>query len=196
MGDAKSIGQIGLGGTAAGGLLSAFGSLMQGSSNKNMYDYQAGVARLNQQIANQNAEFAIQTGEQDATKFGLKAGERMGQIKTTQAASGLDVRSGSAVQVRQSQATLDQMDLDTIRSNAAKTAYNYKVQGTMAGAQAELYSQAGKNSVVAGGIGAASSILGSAASVSSEWLQGQRVGLWGGGGSSPVSGVIPTFGGS
>lgn len=179
MGDAKSIGSIGMGGTGAGGILSAFGSLMQGVSNKNMYDYQASVARLNQQIANQNAEFAIQTGEQEATKFGLQAGARMGQIKAAQGASGLDVKSGSAVQVRQSQATLDQMDLDTIRSNAAKTAYNYKTQGVMAGAQGDLYKMAGAGSLTAGGIGAASSILGSSASVSNEWLQGQRTGLFG-----------------
>lgn len=175
----KTIGGAGVGATAGGGILSAFGALSSGIANKETFDYQASIARLNQQLDKQNADWARETGEQTAGQFGLKAGQEMGHIKTGQAASGLDIRSGSAAEVRSSQSKLNQLDLDVIRSNAAKTAYNFEVQGTMAGAQAGLYDKAGENSLTAGAIGMGSSFLGTAASVSSEWLQGQRVGLWG-----------------
>jgi hypothetical protein len=45
--------------------------------------------------------------------------------------------------------------------------------------QATLDIAAGKNAAAAGDINAVSSILGTAGSVSSKWLQGNQVGLWG-----------------
>lgn len=176
----SQIGGAGLGATAGGSIFSAFGSIASGSANQDMYDYQASIARLNQQIDLQNAEYSRQVGEQQAQQYGVKAAQQMGAIKTAQAASNLDVNSGSAVQVRASQGKLAQLDTDVIRSNAAKTAYNYEIQGTLAGAQADLYSLAGADAMSAGFIGAGSSLLGGLGSVSSQWLQGQRVNLWGG----------------
>lgn len=178
----QTIGGAGMAATAGGGLLSAFGSISSGIANEGMYNYQASIAKINEQIDAQNAEYALQTGRQQNQQFGFKAGQQMGQIKTAEASSGFDVRSGSAAQVQASQRGLDRLDMEVLHSNAAKTAYNYEIQGTMEGAQASLYQKAGSNALAAGFVGAGSSLLGGAASVSSEWLQGQRVGLWGGGG--------------
>lgn len=186
--DPKQIAGAGIGATAGGGILSAFGSVSSGIANKNMYDYQASIARLNQQIDTQNAEFATQTGEQQATISGMKTGQQIAQTKVAQASSGFDVNSGSNAQVRESEHRVGAIDTDIIRSNAAKTAYNYQVQGAQAGNQASLYASAGSNAMTAGLVGAGSSILGSASSVSSQWLQGQRVGLW-----SSGSGTSPGF---
>ena len=194
MGSPSQIGQLGMGTTGGGSILSAFGSLSSGIANKGMYDYQSGIAKLNQQIDLQNAEFARQLGEQQASQFGLKAAAQMGQIKVAQASSGFDVRSGSNAQVQASQAGLNRLDTTIIRSNAAKVAYNYESQGAAAGAQAELYSMAGANALAAGGIGAATSILGGVSSVSSEWLQGARVGLWGGGDSTTYANPMNSSG--
>jgi hypothetical protein len=188
------IGGAGLGATAGGSLLSAGGSIASGFANKSMYDYQASIAQLNQQIDNQNAEFARQTGEQQSLQSGLRSGQQLGQIKVGEAASGFDVRSGSNAQVQASQKQIAMLDQNQIRSNAARTAYNYQLQGTVAGAQASLYQMAGNNSVTAGVVGAGSSILGGAASVSSEWLQGSKVGLWGAGGSTSASGDDQLYG--
>lgn len=185
------IGALGMGATTGGGLLSAGGSIASGFSNSHMFGYQSALARLKAQVADQNAEFAIQTGEQQAVKTGLAQGQRMGAIRAAQGASGFDVNSGTNKQVRESQQMIDRMDLAQIRSNAARTAYGYKIEGAMASSEAEAYSLASTNAIIAGGIGAGSSILGSAASVSSEWLQGARVGLWNGSsGSSYGSGGI------
>lgn len=187
----SQIGAGGIGATAGGSLLSAGGSIASGFANKDMYDYQASIAQLNQQIDLQNAEFARQTGEQQATQSGMKSAQQAGQIKVAQAASGFDVRSGSNKQVQESQQRIAMMDQNQIRSNAARTAYGYQEQATVAGAQADLYKMAGSNSLTAGFIGAGSSVLGGAASVSNEWLQGSKVGLFN---STSASGNDQLFG--
>lgn len=179
MGSPQQIGQLGLGATTGGSLLSAGGAISSGIAGANQYQYQAGIAKLNQQLDAQNEEFARQTGEQTAAQFGIKAGQQMGQIKASQASAGFDVRSGSDAQVRTSQRTLNTIDTNIIRSNAAKTAYNYEIQGAIAGQQASMYSAASKNALMAGMIGAGSSVLGGVSSVSSQWLKGQQTNLWG-----------------
>jgi hypothetical protein len=191
----SKLGAIGMGATAGGSLLSAGGAIASGFSNANMFSYHAALAKLKAQVADQNAEFAIQTGEQTAVKTGLQQAQRMGAIKVAQAASGLDVNSGTNKQVRESQQMIDRMDQNQIRSNAARTAYGYKLEAAGDLAEADAYSTASKNAMVAGGIGAMSSILGGASSVSSEWLQGNKVGMWN---TPPVSGTgwrppVPTL---
>lgn len=171
--------------TIVGGLTSAFGEFQRGIDEQRMYDYQAGVARLNAQIAYQNATYATQVGEIRAQNAGLAEAQLMGRIKVAQAGSGLDVNSGSTAAVRASQRLVSGLDVATIRSEAAKTAYNYEVQGVQFGAQAQLDTLAGQNARTSGMIGAASSIVGAASSVSSEWLRGSQLGIWGGGTSSP-----------
>ena len=188
MGDAKQMAQTSLGANAGGSILGAFGALSSGIANSNMYSYQSGIAKLNQQIDLQNAEFAVQTGEQRALGAGLKQAQQMGQIKASQASSGFDVNTGSGKQVQTSQAKLNRLDTDIIRSDAAKTAYGYKEAATVAGAQSTAYQSASSQSLIAGGIGAASSILGGVGSVASMWTQGQRVGLFGMSGNSGASG--------
>lgn len=179
---ASAIGSVGLGASLGGGLLSAFGAASSGNAQKQMYDYQAQVATLNSQIDKQNEEYASNQGEIQATQYGQKAAQQRGQIITAQGASGIQVGTGSNAAVVNSQKAITNLDLTQIRSNAAKTAYDFDVKSTMDTDQAALDTMAGENAQKAGYISAASSILGTAGSVSSKWLQGSTAGLWGGGG--------------
>lgn len=183
-------GDIGMGTTFLGGITSAIGAFVGGEAQQQMYNYQAGIAKLNAQIAQQNATYATQVGEIQATQAGLQGGQRLGQIKAAQGASGLDVNSGSAKQVQSSQQLITASDTAAIRSNAARTAYNYANQAVGFTAQANLDTVAGQNARLSGLIGAGSSLLGAASSVSSQWLRGQQLGLWG----SPDSTSQPTAG--
>jgi hypothetical protein len=187
----SQIAGAGMGATAGGSLMQAFGGLASGFASKGMYDYQASIAKLNEQIDNQNAEFAVQQGEQQALKVGMQGRAVAGQIKVAQASSGFDVNSGSNKQVQQSQHSMTMLDTDIVRSNAAKTAYGFKEQATVAGAQSSLYTMAGSNAESAGFMNFGTSILGGASSVSSEWLKGQTMGLWGDAGSN----MSPTLNG-
>lgn len=178
------VASLGMGLTAGGGIAGALGSFAGGISQQQMYNYQAGIARLNAQIAQQNATYARQVGENQAERFGLQAQARLGRIKVAQASSGLDVNTGSPKQVYDSQRLLSQMDIATIRSDAAKTAYNYEVQGVQFGAQANLDTIAGQNARISGLIGAESSILGAASSLTGQYLRGAQLGIFGGGGNT------------
>lgn len=169
----------GIGATAGGGLLSAVGSIFSGISQKNMYDYQAQVSRINSQIDQQNSEYSLNQGEQQATITGLKGAQQFGAIRAAQGASNIDVNSGSTVNVQNSQKQITAMDLTTIRQNAAKTAYDWQVKSTSDLNQAGLYDKAGSNAETAGFLGAASSILGTVGSVSSKWLQASTAGIYG-----------------
>jgi hypothetical protein len=176
----QQVGSTSLGLTGAGAGLQAFGSLSSGMANSSMYSYQAAIARLNADADTRNAHYSTAVGENQNEAEGLKQRQQMGKIITAQASSGFDMNSGSAVAVRESQQGLDRLSQQTIRQNAARTAYNYETQAAGATAQAQAYDNASSNSMTAGIMGFGSSIIGGAASVSSQWLQGQRAGLWGG----------------
>ncbi len=108
----------------------------------------------------------------------MKSAQDAGTIKAKQAASGVDVGGGSSVAVQQGQKTVSDLDMATIRNNAARKAYGYTVEADIAGKQAELYTAASSNSLAAGNIAAMGSLISGVSSVSSKWLQGNQQGLW------------------
>jgi hypothetical protein len=173
-----AMGAIGMGASLAGGILGAVGAEKSGQAQQAMYNYQAGVAKINSQIDLQNADYARKQGEIQATQFGLKEAQVEAGIKTTQAASNLDVNSGSNLDVQRSQRTLGQMDMAQIRSNAAKTAYDFDVKSTMDLNQSTLDVVAGQNAKTAGDIQAMSSIIGSVGSVATKWSAGSTAGMF------------------
>ncbi|MGH7239323.1 MAG: hypothetical protein ACREHG_04560 [Candidatus Saccharimonadales bacterium] len=175
------IGGIGLGATALGGIFGAAGASQQAKAQQGMYNYQAGMAKFNSVIALQNADYARDQGERQVEQYGLKTAQQMGGIRSAQAASGLDVNTGSAAAVQSGQRQIADIDMTQIRSNAAKTAYNFDVESKTFEQQAQLYTYAGENAAAAGQINIMSSILGSVGGVSNMWLKGQQVGIWGGG---------------
>lgn len=179
MASPTAVGTVGLGTSLAGGIFSAFGASQTAKANSQMYAYQARIAKINSDIDKQNADYARNKGEIDATQYGVKAAQQMGHIRAAQGASGLDVNSGSNADVQSSQRKVTSLDLNQIRSNAAKTAYDYDVQSQMDLNQSGIYSAASSNASRAGTLNMLGSIIGTAGSVSSKWLQGNQMGLGG-----------------
>jgi hypothetical protein len=184
MADPVTLGTIGLASSGASGALGIFSSLMGGGAKADAYKYQSSMAWQNAAIAKQNQKYALDIGEQQAEKQGIAGAAQAGQIKVGQAASGVDVNTGSAKEVQTSQHLVSQMDLNTIREKAAKTAYDFSVQATNYENQAKGYSKAASNAKTEGVLGAVSSFIGTVGSVSSKWLQGNQLGMWGNGGGS------------
>ena len=89
-----------------GALTSAGGALFTGSSTAAADAYQAAVAANNAKLAQQQSKLDIQAGEIQAVNQGLKTRATVGQEKAAQGASGIDVNSGSAVDVRAGTAQL------------------------------------------------------------------------------------------
>lgn len=164
----------------AGGAVSAYGSIAKGNAEASAYNYKAGVAQVNTRIAEQNRDYAYAAGGREAARYGANAAQRMGKIITGQGASGLDVNSGSAVDVRASQRTADIADQKTIQENAGRRAYGFSVQAENFRAEESMNRSAASNAKSAGVLGAVSSLIGSATSVAGKWYQGTQTGLYGG----------------
>jgi len=172
-----SLGGFSTGLTAGGTLLSAFGALQSGRSQSEMFQYQSGIATLNQKIALQNRDYALATGETEAQRYGMGAAQRLGKIRAAQGASGVDVNSGSPSQVQDSQQKVTDIDLAQIRNNAARRAYGFEIEASQDAAQSGLYARAGADAEKAGKIKALTSLVTGTASVADKWLQGRSVGL-------------------
>jgi hypothetical protein len=169
---------VALGMAAAGSIVSAYGNYEAGQAGAAQANYKSGVALMNQQIAQQNANYALYAGEVQAQQQGMKVRSQIAETRAEQGAGGLDVGSGSNVAVRTSEYNIGQQDISMIRSNAAKRAYGYEVEGVQYGAESTLDQYAAKQSKTAGTIAAIGSLLGGASSVSSKWTEGQKTGMF------------------
>jgi DNA-binding helix-hairpin-helix protein with protein kinase domain len=153
---------------AAAGV-SAVGAVEGGIASKNAADYQAQVAANNSQIANQNATYAMESGEAQAANQSRKGAANLGQIKVKQAASGVDVNSGSAVDVQAGQRETNQLDTETVLNNSELQAYGYRTQSTNFQAQSGLDTMQGEQAEEAGYLKAGGDLLSGASGVGGKW---------------------------
>ncbi len=172
----------------AGGVVGAMGAIQSSQAAASAAKYNAAVAEQNAAIQKRNASMAIQAGEQRVAMEGLKTKAKVGGIMATQGAQGVDVMSGSALDVRSSAADLGELDALTVRSNAVKEAYGYEVNAMNDKAQAALDRKQASASLASGWYGAAGSLLGAASSAGSQFAKWQATG---GGGTIPSSGYEP-----
>lgn len=177
MADPATLAAVGAGSAGLGSLIGAGGSLMSGQSQAEMFNYQAAVARLNQQIANQNAQYAVQAGQTQAAESGMQTRGLIGQTIARQGASNIAVGGGSSTAVVASERAIGNINTANILNNAARVAYGYETSGLEAGLQAQVESAAAQQAPTAGAIGALSSLVSGAGSVSSKWLQAGQYGL-------------------
>lgn len=146
--------------SAASAAMSALGSIQQGKAAKASANYNAQVQQNNAQIALNNATLAGREGAANAEKEQMKTRQNVGAIKAAQAASGIDINKGSAVDVQSGASEAGLLNAITVRSNAARQAYGYQTQAASATAQSELDKVQGKNAVKAGYVNAAGTFLG------------------------------------
>lgn len=157
-----------LGSIGAG--VSALGAIGSGIATGNAAAYSAEVAKQNAQIERENAARASAAGETAAQQKSLQGAEQLGQIKAAQGASNIDVNTGSALNVQAGQRQLNQLDAETVLSNAELTGYGYRQQAASNDAQAVLDEREAEEAPIAGAFGAAGSFLSNAAGISNKWL--------------------------
>lgn len=174
-----AVAAVSMGMNAAGGLLSGLGAKEEADANAAAYRYKAGIAMLNKQINEQNASWALQSGGIQSMEAGLKARQEIANTKVQQAASNLDVNSGSAKAVRDTQTEVTQFDQNVIKWDSEKAAYGYETKATMDVAEANLDQMAATQSEEAGDIKMVTSFLNAGSSVAGKWMQGKTAGMWG-----------------
>lgn len=177
--------------SVAGTAISAFGQIKQGKAAAASANYNAAISEQNANLSRQNAKWAAEQGHRDVHTQQMKNRAESGALLANQAASGVDVSGGSAVDVRSSAAELGQLNTLSVRTNAARRAYGYMTDAAGLDAQAALDRSSAKSSETAGMIGAGATLLGGlgdAASNYSNYLDRRSI-------SSGSDGTGPGLGG-
>lgn len=155
------------GGIGAG--VQAYGQVEQGQAQANAANYQAEVARNNAVIANQGADYAISAGQAQSANVSRRGAANIGKIKTAQAASGVDVNSGSAAAVQEGARETNKLDTETVLNNSELQAYGYRSNATSYTAQAGLDTLQAEQAPIGADLAAAGGFLGNASSLGTKW---------------------------
>lgn len=147
---------------AAAGAMSAYSQQQTGKFNNAM-------AEQNAKIQTQAAEDAAGRGAIEANAAKQNAAQVAGSQRAAMAAGGVDVGSGSALDLLSDTARGGELDALIARNNAARESYGLQVSAADSLARGRMARQQGN-------MGAVSTILSTGASV---YGMGQQGGLWG-----------------
>lgn len=143
----------------AGAAMSAVGSYQQGQAQQRQANMQSKLASRNAQIANQNAEMAEaegreakQIGYENKIKKRQEAAGIIGSQRAAQAASGVQVDTGSALDLNLDTAEKGELDALALQEQGLQQdylkrteAWNLREQGTGQQIQAKMHSQMGNS---------------------------------------------------
>lgn len=150
---------VGVVGGIAGGAIGAVSNYTQGKQQQAYYNYQAQVAQENAKIAEQNAAQERQSGIEEARMQRIKTLQAIGSQQTAMAANGMDVTSGTSLDIIEDTSAMGELDALSIQYNAEKKALAYEQQANNFQNQSNLDVISGKNAYSAGVMNAASSGL-------------------------------------
>lgn len=163
--------------TAMGSIIQAQGAKQQADATAAQNQYQAAVARNDQILAEQAAQAAEARGSRLSQMKQLDTASRLGGVIAATGGAGLDSGSGSALRLQADTQAMGDLDTRTIRYNAAREAYGYRVQGSGYSAQAQLDEMAARDAGAAGNLAATGSIISGGASVADKWMRYKQVGV-------------------
>lgn len=145
--------------TALAAGLQVAGQIKQGDAASQAAAYNAQVAANNAKLATKNASIIAEEGEQQTAQAQQQTKAKVGAILANQGASGVDVNSGSAVDVRSSAAELGELSAINIRSNAVRQAYGQQVQAAGDTGQSQLDKSESGSDAVGGFLKGGSTLL-------------------------------------
>ena len=144
--------------------LSAYSASQQAQAQKDQANYNSQVAANNATIDLQQRSSSLQQGDVEAQQAQMHQAQVLGAQRASLAANGVDLTTGSAQDLLTTTKFLGAQDVNTIQSNAARTAWGYQVQGMNDSANSQLlkWQADNTNPTAIGFMAGASSLLGSA----------------------------------
>jgi hypothetical protein len=120
---------IGAGTQAVGSIKAGNAAKKAGQEQRAASESEAQLQEYNAAVADLQAKDAVTRGQEEENRFrqGVKA--MVSQQRTGFAAGNIDVNFGSAVDVQADATLLGERDALTIRTNAAREAWGFQVQG-------------------------------------------------------------------
>ena len=169
---------------AVGAVASSYAAYRGAQAQKASAQYNAKVEQQNSRLAELQAQDTEARGRLEEDAYRRRLGQMQGQQTSALAATGVQLGSGSALDLGSDLLRAGDLDAAVIRMNTQREAYQQRLGGTSALAQSRLSSQqAGyANPYLAGGL----SLAGSAGSYAPLWYGGG-----GGSGSTLASATSP-----
>lgn len=164
--------------TAIGFGLQAYGQKQAAKAQAGQFNYQAAVDRNNKIIADRQADDAIKRGDAEEEEHRRKVAQIKSDQRVGFAARGIDLGSDNVLDTLSDTAMLGELDALTIRSNAAREAYGYRVQGMNYEASAGNNSLAAKNAKSAGKTAMVSTLLSGASTVAGNYSDYKYKGIF------------------
>ena len=169
---AATWGSLGTGLQVAGLVSGALGASRQSEATQQAYNYQAAVNKNNAQVAEWQAQDALQRGTKAEQAQRLKVAQLKSSQRAGFAARGVALDEGSPLAILQDTDMMGEMDALTIRDNAEKEAWGARMQGAnYSSDSAMLSARAGAESSTGAAFG---SLLTGAGAVASSWYDRHR----------------------
>lgn len=131
-------------------------SISSAISTRTLGKAQKAAYETNARLANLQAEDAIKRGDREAMIHAQKVKKLIGAQRAALGAQGIEVDTGSALDVQAEAAQFGAMDVETIRNNAYREAWGYRSQAldyTTKGNYANLEAKAvARNTLLTGGL--------------------------------------------
>jgi len=143
-----------------GSVISGVGQMQAANAQAKAAEYNAKVQDMNARIAERQARDAIERGQDEEQRKRMEVQRILGQQKAAMAANGVDLTFGSPMDVIVDTAVLGELDALTIRSNAYREAYQYRVDAANRRAGATMNRMEASAARTGGFLSAAGTILG------------------------------------
>jgi len=138
------------------------GALNEADATRAKAKYQKTVSDSNARFAELNATQAIQEGDRAALQVRQQGDAITGTQRAGFAGQGVDVNTGTAADVQRETQTLSAMDALTLKNNAWRKAYGYKVEAINATRKGQFAQkaadQAASDTLLTGGLNAFSTL--------------------------------------
>lgn len=165
--------ELGLALTLGSTLLGAAGQMQQASATAAAAKYNQQVANMNAELSDRRAKDALERGALEEQRKRAEVAQIKGRQQAAMAANGVDLTFGSPLDTLVDTAVLGELDALTIRTNANREAYDFKVQAVNQRAGGTLEGMKAKSAIQGGWLGAAGTVLGGAGKAWSGYKTGQ-----------------------
>lgn len=160
-----------------GAVFGAVSSISQGKAQSDAYSAQAKAAEQNAATASKQAEISAQAGAQEEQRVRNRTAQIAGQQKAGLSASGLDIATGSPLDILTETSTQGNIDALATRRNAAQQTWGYQAEQTNYQNQASSARASASNAQTAGYMGAVGSLLTGATKQQDMYSKRKKVGF-------------------
>ena len=158
--------------TVLSGFTNAVGTYASASTQRAAAYYQANMLDLNAQMAERAAQGELQRGQREEQSVRLRTAQLKSSQRVALAANGVDLGQGTATDILTSTDVMGEMDANTVAANALRSAFGYRTQALNYTNEARTR----RESAPSPGMALATSLMGSATSVSEKWTGLQKTG--------------------